>query len=76
MKNLCKCTSAIRNVREIAQIDRFPLKGGGHTSFVIMRCLRCEGFAGFPQDNFDLALAVGTPAAKKGLRNFLREHGK
>jgi len=75
MKLLCKCEGS-RNIEQVGHADRIPLKGGGHTAFTIIRCSVCHGFAGFPQDNFDLALAMGTPAAKKQLRNFLREYRK
>ena len=63
---LCKCDSG-NGVEQIGKWDGCPLDGGGHTAFIVERCLNCGGVCGFPQSNFELALKDGTPETKQKL---------
>lgn len=41
-----------------------PLLGGRHTSFMILRCIKCKSKTGFPSDNLKLAFKEGTEETK------------
>lgn len=65
----CACTSC--HTGSIATWDHFPLRNGGHTSFVLFRCLECRGVTGFPDTNLDIALSGGTDDAIDQLKAYM-----
>ena len=69
---LCKCKTS-RHVETIGSWDGCPLEGG-HTQFIVQRCKECGGTCGFPQSNFDMALAKGTSETKKKLAEIIDEN--
>lgn len=55
---VCACTGK-RTTTVLTRCERVWLKDGAHTSFVLLRCLCCGGFDGFPRTNFDLLVESG-----------------
>jgi hypothetical protein len=70
---ICQCKSPER-FEQIGSWDGCPLKGGGHTSFFVERCLDCGKITGFPRSNFDKALEKGTIETKAKLSQIVAEN--
>lgn len=70
---LCGCRPP-KYVETIGSWDGCPLEGSAHTQFIVQRCKGCGGICGFPQSNFDLALAKGTPEAQKKIAEIINEN--
>ena len=62
------CNHSGAKVRRLNTLSHVPLKGGHHTSFMILKCERCGGMMGFPSENLGLALRDGVPEVKDRLR--------
>lgn len=56
---LCECTGDIK-MDNMIECEYFPLKSGGHTAFMMGKCTNCDGFAGFPHYNLELAINEGS----------------
>ena len=67
---LCKCTQ-LRTVKYFRFWDHVTLQGGGYTLFFILRCMDCGGIYGFPPQNLEIALSIGTDATKKRLAEII-----
>ncbi|MCK9187498.1 MAG: hypothetical protein M0P05_03145 [Candidatus Colwellbacteria bacterium] len=68
-KNAEKCTHEHDQVKGIYLLEKIPCKCGGHTSFCLIICAKCEQVFPFPEHNFQLI----TEKSKKDIISDLRE---
>ncbi len=68
---LCTCNSLKHSVITIGNWEGCPLQGGGHTNFMILKCKKCNGILGFPNENLKIALENGTEETKVKLAEII-----
>lgn len=64
---LCECSGEIEMLNT-KEVEYFPLVGGYHTAFLVGKCSLCDGLAGFPHSNLEIAVEEGTEEGKRILR--------
>ena len=64
-QKLCSCDSIPMQGVKGRLIEGIGLTSGQGTDFYLFRCPLCDGWRGFPNDNFLLALKFGDKDAKE-----------
>ena len=68
------CDHTGKTAKRVGVYRVAPLADGHHTSFMVLKCLSCNGVFGFPDDNYQLAKKEGTEETKKKLAEIEAKH--
>ena len=72
--NLCTCLEDGKSSHQVEEVGYWGaclLEDGGHTSFIVHRCLDCGGVCFFPRENGMIALKKAIPINKVKLAEIL-----